>query len=105
MVTPGQASTIGWREGEGANVADGTDKRSTKSGARIVVALILAVILVIFMVDNLEQVRVSFVFFKSDVGLIWVLIATALLGGPVDRWTGEGGAAKRGGWPAAVTRG
>jgi uncharacterized integral membrane protein len=60
--------------------------------ARIVVALIIAVILVIFVVDNLEQVRVSFVFFKSDVGLIWVLIATALLGGLVDRmlvWRGR----------------
>jgi uncharacterized integral membrane protein len=73
-------------------VVEETSKRSRSSAARIVVALIVAVILVIFVVDNLEQVRVSFVFFKSDVGLIWVLIATALLGALVDRmlvWRGR----------------
>jgi len=55
-------------------------------------AAVVAIILVIFVVDNLEQVRVSFVFFKSDIGLIWVLIATALLGGLLDRmlvWRGR----------------
>ena len=73
-------------------MADGAGKRSATGNARIVVAIIIAVILVIFVVDNLEQVRVSFVFFKADVGLIWVLIATALLGGLVDRmlvWRGR----------------
>jgi uncharacterized integral membrane protein len=73
-------------------MAQESDTRSTSSYARIVVAAIITVILVIFVVDNLEQVRVSFVFFKSDVGLIWVLIATAALGGLVDRmlvWRGR----------------
>jgi uncharacterized integral membrane protein len=73
-------------------VANEAGKRSATSTARIVVAIVIAVILVIFVVDNLEQVRVSFVFFKSDVGLIWVLIATAVLGGSVDRmlvWRGR----------------
>jgi uncharacterized integral membrane protein len=73
-------------------MAEATGTRNTGNMARIVVALIITVILVIFVVDNLEQVRVSFVFFKSDIGLIWVLIATAVLGGLVDRmlvWRGR----------------
>jgi uncharacterized integral membrane protein len=73
-------------------MAQESGTRSTSNYARIVVAAIVTVILVIFVVDNLEQVRVSFVFFKSDVGLIWVLIATAVLGGLVDRmlvWRGR----------------
>jgi uncharacterized integral membrane protein len=73
-------------------MAQESGQRSTSSYARMAVAAIITVILVIFVVDNLEQVRVSFVFFKSDVGLIWVLIATAVLGGLVDRmlvWRGR----------------
>jgi uncharacterized integral membrane protein len=73
-------------------MAEETSKRSTSSNARIVVAVIIAVILIIFVVKNLEQVSVNFVFFHADIGLIWVLIATAVLGGLVDRmlvWRGR----------------
>jgi uncharacterized integral membrane protein len=73
-------------------MAEETSKRSTSSNARIVVAVIIAVILIIFVVKNLEQVAVNFVFFHADIGLIWVLIATAVLGGLVDRmlvWRGR----------------
>lgn len=45
-----------------------------------VVAVILIILLIAFVVDNTDKVRVGFVFFHSEVALIWVLIITALLG-------------------------
>jgi len=77
---------------KGVEMAERAGKRSNRETGRIVLAIVILVILIIFVVDNLEQVRVSFVFFKADVGLIWVLIATALIGALIDRmfvWRGR----------------
>lgn len=53
--------------------------------ARVVVAVIIVALLVAFIVDNSEQVRVGFVFFHANVSLIWVLLITAALGALADR--------------------
>jgi uncharacterized integral membrane protein len=45
-----------------------------------VVAVIIVILLIAFVVDNTDKVRVGFVFLHADVALIWVLIITALLG-------------------------
>lgn len=53
--------------------------------ARLVGAVIIVIVLVAFIVDNSEKVRVGFVFFHADVRLIWVLLITAALGALADR--------------------
>jgi uncharacterized integral membrane protein len=45
-----------------------------------VAAAIIVILLIAFVVDNTNKVRVGFVFFHAEVSLIWVLIITALLG-------------------------
>jgi uncharacterized integral membrane protein len=41
---------------------------------------LVALLLVAFILDNRQSVRVGFVFTERDAPLIWVLIVTALLG-------------------------
>ncbi len=52
---------------------------------RIVVAVVIVAALVAFVVDNIDSVKVGFVFTDRKIPLIFVLVATALLGAIVDR--------------------
>ncbi|HEX6394345.1 MAG TPA: LapA family protein [Acidimicrobiales bacterium] len=47
---------------------------------RLVAAVVIVALLVAFIVDNSEHVRVGFVFAHARVRLIWVLLITAALG-------------------------
>jgi uncharacterized integral membrane protein len=47
---------------------------------RLGAAVIIVVLLVGFIVDNSEHVRVGFVFGHANLRLIWVLLVTAVLG-------------------------
>jgi uncharacterized integral membrane protein len=69
------------------SVGDGSPKpkRSNREIARIVVAVVGLVLLIAFVLDNSNTVRVGFVFFKANVSLIWVLLIAAFLGALVDR--------------------
>jgi uncharacterized integral membrane protein len=49
--------------------------------AKVVVALAIAVILIIFIVSNSQPVKVNFVFFTRRPGLIWIMFTCAVLGG------------------------
>ncbi len=60
-------------------------KRQPADMARLVGALIAVVILVAFIVDNSQTVKVGFVFFHADMSLIWALIIAAVLGIIIDR--------------------
>ena len=60
-------------------------KRSAREITRIVVAVVALILLIAFVLDNSNTVRVGFVFFKADVSLIWVLLIAAFLGALVDR--------------------
>jgi uncharacterized integral membrane protein len=60
-------------------------KRETRDIARVAAALVLLALLIGFVLDNSQSVKVGFVFFSSEVALIWVLLFTALLGGCLDR--------------------
>jgi uncharacterized integral membrane protein len=60
-------------------------KRDNREIVRIVVAAAILVLLIAFVLDNSQTVRVGFVFFNADVSLIWVLLITAVLGAVVDR--------------------
>ncbi len=59
--------------------------RLNRDVARIVVAAIGLVLLVAFVLDNSQTVKVGFVFFSTRLSLIWVLIIAAVLGAATDR--------------------
>jgi uncharacterized integral membrane protein len=50
-----------------------------------VVAGLGLVLLIAFVLDNSQTVKVGFVFFNTELSLIWVLLIAALLGALVDR--------------------
>jgi uncharacterized integral membrane protein len=60
-------------------------KKLNRERARIAAAAILLIVLVAFVIDNSQTVKVGFVFFSAQVSLIWVLIITAVLGAAADR--------------------
>ncbi|HZM53886.1 MAG TPA: LapA family protein [Acidimicrobiales bacterium] len=60
-------------------------KRETREIARIVVAVAGLILLVAFVLDNSQNVKVGFVFFNAELSLIWVLLIAAVLGALVDR--------------------
>jgi uncharacterized integral membrane protein len=59
--------------------------RSNREVARLVVAGLGLVLLIAFVLDNSQTVSVGFVFFNTQLSLIWVLLIAALLGAAVDR--------------------
>jgi uncharacterized integral membrane protein len=73
--------------GSGGRSDQGGSRRqlSTRDIVRIVVAVIGIAILISFIVDNSQTVRVGFVFFHSNVSLIWALLIAAFLGALIDR--------------------
>lgn len=52
---------------------------------RQIIAAVLIVLLIAFVVDNTNSIRVGFVFFHARAPLIWVLLVTALIGVAADR--------------------
>ncbi len=52
---------------------------------RVLLLLVVIGLLVAFVVDNSQSVRVGFVFTDANPPLIWVLVVTALLGALADR--------------------
>ncbi len=60
-------------------------KRDNREIVRIVVAVVGLVLLIAFVLDNSQTVKVGFVFFSTRISLIWVLLIAALLGALVDR--------------------
>ncbi|MGA3148741.1 MAG: LapA family protein [Acidimicrobiales bacterium] len=63
----------------------GGGKREPRDVVRIVVAVVVLALLIGFVLDNSQTVRVGFVFFNANVSLIWVLLIAAFLGALVDR--------------------
>ena len=60
-------------------------KRDQRDIVRIAGAVIALALLIAFVLDNSQTVRVGFVFFNANVSLIWVLLIAAFLGAAVDR--------------------
>ncbi|MDP9334892.1 MAG: hypothetical protein M3Q30_16505 [Actinomycetota bacterium] len=59
--------------------------RSNRDVARVGAGLALLALLIVFVVKNTNEVRVSFVFFDHETRMIYVLIVTALVGVVLDR--------------------
>ncbi len=69
---------------EAARPAPPAEPRSDRMVAvKVVVALALIVLFVLFIVQNADPVEVNFVFVRSEVRLIWVFLACAVIGGIV----------------------
>lgn len=60
-----------------------TSGRGTADLLRYVPAVILVLMLAAFAFDNRHEVRIGFVFTDEKVRLVYVLVATAILGGAV----------------------
>lgn len=58
---------------------------------KAIIALVLAVLLIIFIIANSQPETVDFVFFEREVGLIWIMFGCAVLGGLVGFLIGKPG--------------
>jgi uncharacterized integral membrane protein len=59
---------------------DGIDEREVRRIAMVGGVVLVASIALVFVVENRHQVHVSFVFFSSNISLIWVIILSAAVG-------------------------
>jgi uncharacterized integral membrane protein len=59
---------------------DGIDERQVRQIALVGGLVLVASVALVFIVENSHQVHVSFVFFSSDISLIWVIILSAAVG-------------------------
>lgn len=59
---------------------DGLDERQVRQLALIGALVLVVSLLLIFIIENSDQVRVSFVFFSADISLIWVIVLSAVGG-------------------------
>ena len=66
-------------------MADGADRRGGRETARLVIVIVLVVLLIAFVLDNTNEVNVGFVFTDFTLPLIFVLVATAIVGALIDR--------------------
>ncbi len=69
----------------GETVDSGDSARNPREIARVVGIVVALFLLVGFVVDNTQTVKVGFVFFDKQINLIWALLIAALLGAIVDR--------------------
>jgi uncharacterized integral membrane protein len=54
--------------------------RSTWTTVRYIITAVIVVLLIIFIVDNYNNVRVHFVFWSVTIQLAWALVIAAILG-------------------------
>jgi len=71
--------------GPGSSGRPAEKKRDTREIVRLVAAGVGLIVLVAFVLDNSQTVKVGFVFFSTELSLIWVLLIAAVLGAVVDR--------------------
>jgi uncharacterized integral membrane protein len=68
------------RPPSGGRDRDGLDERQVRQIAMVGGLVLVASIVLVFIVENSRQVRVSFVFFSSEISLIWVIVLSAVAG-------------------------
>lgn len=59
--------------------------------AKLLVALFISIVLIVFIIRNSERVPIHYVFFTANNRLIWVMLACAILGGVVGYLIGRPG--------------
>lgn len=60
---------------------DGLDERQVRQLALAGALVLVVSLLLVFVIENSGQVRVSFVFFSAQISLIWVIVLSAVAGG------------------------
>ncbi len=70
---------------QGSTTRSRQKKQETREIVRITVAVVGLILLIAFVLDNSQTVKVGFVFFNTHISLIWVLLIAAILGAAVDR--------------------
>ena len=60
--------------------SEGLDERQVRQLALAGALVLVVSILHIFIIENSDPVRVSFVFFSADISLIWVIVLSAVAG-------------------------
>lgn len=73
------------QSGQGSTGRPPGRKRETREIVRLTLAVIGLIVLIAFVLDNSQTVKVGFVFFSTHLSLIWVLLIAAVLGAVVDR--------------------
>jgi len=68
------------RPPEGPPGRDGLDERQIRQLALAGGLVLVVSLLLIFVIENSDPVRVSFVFFSADISLIWVIVLSAVAG-------------------------
>ena len=68
------------RPPSGGRDRDGLDERQVRQIAMVGGLVLVASLVLVFIVENSRQVRVSFVFFSSEISLIWVIILSVAVG-------------------------
>ena len=59
--------------------------------AKLLFALFLVVMFIVFIVQNSNRTRIDYVFFHRDTRLIWIMLACGILGGLVGFLVGRPG--------------
>ena len=59
--------------------------------AKLLVALFISVVLIVFIIKNSDRVPIHYVFFTANNRVIWVMLACAILGGVVGYLIGRPG--------------
>lgn len=62
---------------------EGLDERQVRQLALAGALVLVLSLLLIFVIENSDPVRVSFVFFSADISLIWVIVLSAVAGAAV----------------------
>ena len=67
------------------------DRGRRTLAVKTIVAVVLAVLLIIFIIGNSRRVPIDFVFFTRNARLIWIMLACAVIGGVVGYLIGKPG--------------
>ncbi len=66
-------------------------KQRQRRVAKLLVALFITVVLIVFIIQNSARVDIHYVFFTAHNRLIWVMLACSILGGVVGYLIGRPG--------------
>jgi uncharacterized integral membrane protein len=72
MASPDDAGRPGPREG--------LDEHQVRRIAIVGAILLVAILALVFIIENSGQVQVSFVFFTAEISLIWVIVLSMAVG-------------------------
>ena len=68
------------RPPSGGRDREGLDDRQVRQIAMVGGLVLVTSLVLVFIVENSRQVRVSFVFFSSEMSLIWVIVLSGAVG-------------------------